>query len=220
MIVITGYASLSSAIEAMKTGVADYLPKPFTDDELLSSITEALSHQKKASDVESGGQAEQKHHKLIPKGEVIRALKKPNGHYSILRRLADHPVGPSATVGCGGSHNWDCVVNADGSLSYSGPNSTQFLADYDDVTSGNGPVAHLVKVPGSTPGKSGAVTANSWVTCTTCHDQHNMQYFNTAASGPKVIKPTHFFVRGWYDPGNTTTSNSAAQFCRTCHGGE
>ncbi len=134
--------------------------------------------------------------------------------------MNDHPVGPSATVGCGGAHNWDCVVNADGSLSYSGPNSTQFLADYYDVTSGNGPVAHLVKVPGSTPGKSGAVTANSWVTCTTCHDQHNMQYFNTAASGAAVIKPTHFFVRGWYDPGNTTTSNSAAQFCRTCHGGE
>ena len=134
--------------------------------------------------------------------------------------MNDHPVGPSATVGCGGSYNWDCTVNADGSLSYSGPNSTQFLADYYDVTTGGGPVAHLVKVPGSTPGRGGAVTANSWVTCTTCHDQHNMQYFNTAASGPAVIKPTHFFVRGWYDPGNTTTSNSAAQFCRTCHGGE
>jgi hypothetical protein len=39
-------------------------------------------------------------------------------------------------------------------------------------------------------------------------------------AGPKGIKPTHFFVRGWYDPGNSTTSNSAAQFCRTCHGGE
>ena len=54
--------------------------------------------------------------------------------------------------------------------------------------------------------------------CTTCHDQHDMSYFRADANG--TIKPTHFFVRGWYDPGNTATSNSAAQFCRTCHGGE
>jgi len=134
--------------------------------------------------------------------------------------MNDHPVGPSATFGCGGAYNWDCTVNANGSISFSGPNGTQFIADYYDVTAGNGPVAHLVKVPGSTPGNGGAVTSNSWVTCTTCHDQHDMLYFNTAASGPAVIKPTHFFVRGWYDPGNTTTSNSAAQFCRSCHGGE
>ena len=52
----------------------------------------------------------------------------------------------------------------------------------------------------------------------TCHDQHDMLYFN---AGPTLgIKPTHFFVRGWYDPGNVATSNSAAQFCRSCHGGE
>ncbi len=33
-IVITGYASLSSAVEAMKKGAYDFLPKPFTPDEL------------------------------------------------------------------------------------------------------------------------------------------------------------------------------------------
>jgi len=134
--------------------------------------------------------------------------------------MNDHPVGPTANPGCGGPYNWDCTVNANGSISFSGPNSTQFIADYYDVTSGNGPIAHLVLVPGSTPGFAGSVTSNSWVTCTTCHDQHDMSYFNTAASGSAVIKPTHFFVRGWYDPGNAATSNSAAQFCRSCHGGE
>jgi cytochrome c553 len=44
-----------------------------------------------------------------------------------------------------------------------------------------------------------------------------MSYFSTSTG---AIKPTHFFVRGWYDPGNSATSNSAAQFCRSCHGGE
>jgi len=132
----------------------------------------------------------------------------------------DHPVGPSANPGCGGPYNWDCTINADGSISFTGPAGIQFIADYYDVTKGSGPLANLVKVPGSSaPGPYGS-TSNSWLKCTTCHDQHDMLYFNTAATGPAVIKPTHFFVRGWYDPGNTYTSNSAAQFCRSCHGGE
>jgi hypothetical protein len=130
----------------------------------------------------------------------------------------DHPVGPLANPGCGGQYNWDCTINADGSISFTGANSSQFLIDYFDVTK-TGPISAIVKVAGSTCTTTGGVTsctANSWVTCTTCHDQHDMQYFNTGTA----IKPTHFFVRGWYDPGNTTTSNSAAQFCRSCHGGE
>ena len=134
--------------------------------------------------------------------------------------MNDHPVGPLAKFSCGGLAYWDCTINGDGSISFGGPNGTQFVADYFDVTKGDGSVAHLVLTPGSSPGTGGATTSNSWVTCTTCHDQHNMQYFNIAATGPLVIKPTHFFVRGWYDPGNTNTSNSAAQFCRSCHGGE
>jgi len=128
----------------------------------------------------------------------------------------DHPVGPLANPGCGGSYNWDCTVTATGAISFSGPNGIQFITDYFDVTAGNGPVAHIVKVPGSVTSGT-TVTANSWVTCTTCHDQHDMLYFSTSTG---AIKPTHFFVRGWYDPGNTATSNSAAQFCRSCHGGE
>ena len=138
--------------------------------------------------------------------------------------LNDHPVGPSATFSCGGPYSWDCTINAaTGAISFSGPNGTQFIADYYDVTSGGGPVANLVLVPGAgTPNAfvPGMIASNSWVTCTTCHDQHDMLYFNTAASGAAVIKPTHFFVRGWYNPGNSATSNSAAQFCRSCHGGE
>jgi len=99
--------------------------------------------------------------------------------------MNDHPVGPSATVGCGGPYNWDCTVNANGSISFSGPNSTQFIADYYDVTSGNGPIAHLVLVPGSTPGFAGSVTSNSWVTCTTCHDQHDMSTSTPPPPAPR-----------------------------------
>jgi len=129
--------------------------------------------------------------------------------------LNDHPVGPAATLACGGTYNWDCTVGATGAITF-GPNGTQFIADYFDVTKGNGPINHIVKVAGSTTSGT-TVTSNSWVTCTTCHDQHDMSYFSTSSG---LIKPTHFFVRGWYDPGNSATSNSAAQFCRSCHGGE
>lgn len=41
VIVITGYASVSSAIEVMKMGAMDYLPKPFTPDELRAIVGQA-----------------------------------------------------------------------------------------------------------------------------------------------------------------------------------
>jgi len=46
VIVITGYASVSSAVELMKTGAFDYLPKPFTPDELRQVVADALEQQK------------------------------------------------------------------------------------------------------------------------------------------------------------------------------
>jgi len=41
-IVITGYASVSSAVEVMKLGAFDYLPKPFTPVELRAVVRQAL----------------------------------------------------------------------------------------------------------------------------------------------------------------------------------
>ena len=38
VIVMTGYSTMSNAINAMKLGAADYLDKPFTDDELIEAI--------------------------------------------------------------------------------------------------------------------------------------------------------------------------------------
>jgi hypothetical protein len=127
--------------------------------------------------------------------------------------MNSHPVGPNATISCGGKMAWDCSVNADGSITFAGPKGRAFVADYFDVTGGDGPLNHLVKVPGSTVNGI-TVTSRSWITCTTCHDQHDMPYFSTPNG---AVKPTRFFVRGWYNPGSSATSNSAAQFCRSCH---
>lgn len=43
VVVITGYATVSSAVEVMKSGAYDYLPKPFTPDELRGVVAHALS---------------------------------------------------------------------------------------------------------------------------------------------------------------------------------
>ena len=49
VVVITGYSTVSSAVDAMKIGVFDYLPKPFTESEIKIAISEALK-KKKAAD--------------------------------------------------------------------------------------------------------------------------------------------------------------------------
>ena len=41
VIIITGYASIESAVETMKYGAMDYVQKPFTEDELLAMIKKA-----------------------------------------------------------------------------------------------------------------------------------------------------------------------------------
>jgi signal transduction histidine kinase len=45
-IVITGYATVSSAVEAMKKGAYDYLPKPFTPDELRLIVRRGIEKRK------------------------------------------------------------------------------------------------------------------------------------------------------------------------------
>lgn len=52
-IVITGYATVESAVEAMKKGAYDFLPKPFTPDELRIIIRRALERRKLAQEAET-----------------------------------------------------------------------------------------------------------------------------------------------------------------------
>ncbi|NQU02868.1 MAG: hybrid sensor histidine kinase/response regulator [Syntrophaceae bacterium] len=44
LIVITGYASIVSAVKAMKKGVYDYIPKPFTPDQLRAVTKRGFEH--------------------------------------------------------------------------------------------------------------------------------------------------------------------------------
>jgi two-component system response regulator HydG len=42
VMMITGYATVDGAVQAVKTGAEEYLPKPFTDEELFSAVRRSL----------------------------------------------------------------------------------------------------------------------------------------------------------------------------------
>jgi DNA-binding NtrC family response regulator len=44
VIIITGYATIQTSIEAIKKGAFNYVPKPFTPEELSVAVTKALEH--------------------------------------------------------------------------------------------------------------------------------------------------------------------------------
>ena len=67
VVIITGYATVTGAVQAMKLGASDYIEKPFTPDVLLASINKALQ---KAEAEEPEKQ------ELIHKDEVIKVLEK------------------------------------------------------------------------------------------------------------------------------------------------
>jgi len=52
VIIITGYSTIPSAVEAMKLGAFDYLPKPFTPDELSLVVHKAVEKKKLHEEVD------------------------------------------------------------------------------------------------------------------------------------------------------------------------
>ena len=67
VIIITGYATVKSAVQAMKLGSADYLEKPFTPDQLLKAVASAL-------DTAATKPAEEQ--AVVHKEEIIKVLEK------------------------------------------------------------------------------------------------------------------------------------------------
>jgi len=60
LVVITGYASILSAVESMKRGAYDYLPKPFTPDQLRAVTKRGLDHHKLTMEAEGLRAAQEK----------------------------------------------------------------------------------------------------------------------------------------------------------------
>ena len=54
VVLITGYATIDTAVKATKLGAADYLPKPFTPDELTEITKKALERRKINTSIPTG----------------------------------------------------------------------------------------------------------------------------------------------------------------------
>jgi len=65
VVMITGYASIESSVQAMKMGAADYLEKPFTPDQLLKAVSSAL-------DIAATQEPEAQ--EIVHKEELLRVL--------------------------------------------------------------------------------------------------------------------------------------------------
>lgn len=55
LIMITGYSTMQNAVNALKNGAIDFIPKPFTADEIESAVRRGLRYQKFAHAGASGG---------------------------------------------------------------------------------------------------------------------------------------------------------------------
>lgn len=87
VIVITGYASIESAVETMKYGAMDYVQKPFTEDELVDFVNKSL----------------------IRRQDRIERLTKPQVHLitpSIGEEKSKHIINVPAGVFISPSHTW------------------------------------------------------------------------------------------------------------------
>ena len=76
VVVITGYASVDLAVESMKLGAFDYLPKPFTDDQIKSAVGRAVKQKQAELPSVSAPKAATVEEKLIQKREIFRVLNR------------------------------------------------------------------------------------------------------------------------------------------------
>ncbi len=58
IIMVTGFATVGGAVSAMREGVDDYLPKPFSEDELRHAVCTALERVRRRRDIDDPGPLE------------------------------------------------------------------------------------------------------------------------------------------------------------------
>lgn len=83
VLMITGYASIEGAIEAIKTGAEEYLSKPFTDEELFEAVRRALEKRARRRTAEAATSSDTPPHGLIGRSESMLRL------FDAIRKAAD-----------------------------------------------------------------------------------------------------------------------------------
>ena len=83
VLMITGYASVQSAVQAMKLGAADYIEKPFSPEQLIKAVASAL-------DIAATQVPEEQ--ALVHKEEIIKVLERASSHNEFIANLLYHGV--------------------------------------------------------------------------------------------------------------------------------
>ena len=94
VVVITGYGTAATAVEAMKLGANDFLPKPFTEEQIKTAIGDALKGRAEEAAEITAPAAATVEERLIQKREVIQALNRTADDKDFWRDLMEN--GPAA----------------------------------------------------------------------------------------------------------------------------
>ena len=89
VIIMTGYSTVPSAVEGMKLGAADYIPKPFTPDEMSAAVSRALQRREHAGAGLETAPAAEDDGLLINREAIIDVLTRAAEDKNFAARLSD-----------------------------------------------------------------------------------------------------------------------------------
>ncbi|WP_020530377.1 sigma-54-dependent transcriptional regulator [Flexithrix dorotheae] len=112
ILVITGYPSVSGAVEAMKSGALEYLVKPFTAEELKKAVKKILQHQPPKTKKIQSSKSIDNHWGIIGESKAIHQL------LDLIKRINNNKVTTLITGESGTGK--ELVARA---IHYSGKNS-------------------------------------------------------------------------------------------------
>jgi DNA-binding NtrC family response regulator len=81
VVIITGYATVQSSVQAMKLGATDYIEKPFTPEELFKTVNDAIEASSKQAPEEQ---------RLIHKEEIVKVLERAAHDSDFVESLYAH----------------------------------------------------------------------------------------------------------------------------------
>ncbi len=116
VVIITGHASLDSAIGALRRGAYDYLRKPFEFEELLKTVQNALNQKKLRSEKEIiNGKlelSEERYRYLVQNSPDIIYTLDDKGHFTFISQAVERMLGydPQQLVG---KHYTDIIYEED-----------------------------------------------------------------------------------------------------------
>lgn len=94
VVVITGYATITTAVDAMKSGAYDFLPKPFLPDELRRIVSRGLEHRhlrRKARELEMNQELMRRRFVSFVSHQLKSPLAAIHQYLEVLQRLRDAP---------------------------------------------------------------------------------------------------------------------------------